>query len=297
MKTVFLIYGISWTILLLVYVISLIQVHHGKSPISNNEWYYIVLLRLFAPLVVLVIPFILIGDHKKEKQNRKLKEEREKSEKTLETRRKVAIESYNTAKQLDNESLMMDCVSIAHKIKEYVNDKKYDKIFSLLDCISLPNGAKFGIAEANWDYPISKPFVSFISGEEDNDVFKYLIVKDTPMGAWQACLLYKLWHNLPLFDHSCYNHRTYINHSSEITDVHSIQKNDDDYIHHVLEKLEPIQTIISQNGNKYYIERHYWNDWEGLVRELVEVSFENNTVSIFDVESTVEVKHDCGIRF
>lgn len=24
---------------------------------------------------------------------------------------------------------------------------------------------------------------------------------------------------------------------------------------------------------------------------------ENNTVSIFDVESTVEVKHDCGIRF
>lgn len=123
------------------------------------------------------------------------------------------------------------------------------------------------------------------------------LLKDTPMGAWQACLLYKLWHNLPLFDHSCYNHRTYINHSSEITEVHSIQKNDDDYIHHVLEKLEPIQTIISQNGNKYYIERHYWNDWEGLVRELVEVSFENNTVSIFDVESTVEVKHDCGIRF
>lgn len=297
MKIVFLIYGISWAILLTVYLYSVYQAHHGKSPISNNEWYYIVLLLLFAPLVVLVIPFILISDHKKDKQNKKLQQEREKKERELEARTNTALASFNRAETVDNESLMADCVSVANNLMNIVDKKRYEEVFGLLDCISLPEGASFGIKIADWDYHISKPYVSLVSGEEDNDIFKYLIVKESPMGAWQACLLYKLWHNLPLFDHSCYNHRTYINQPSDIIDVHSLQKNDDDYIHKILNNREPLHTLISQNKNKYYIERHYWNDWEGLVRELIEVSFENNIVSIFDVISTVVVKYDCGIRF
>lgn len=95
------IYGISLAILLIVYLISVYQAHHGKGPISNNEWYYIVLLLLFAPLVVLVIPFILISDHKKEKQNKKLQQEREKRERELEARTNSAIGSFNRAELVE----------------------------------------------------------------------------------------------------------------------------------------------------------------------------------------------------
>lgn len=297
MKIVFLIYGISWTILLLVYVISLIQAHHGKSPISNNEWYYIVLLLLFAPLVVLVIPFILISDHKKDKQNKKLQQEREKKERELEARTNTALGIFNRAELVDNESLMADCVSVAHNLMNIVDKKRYEEVFGLLDCISLPEGASFGIKVADWDFHTSKLYVSFVSGEKDNDVFKYLIVKETPMGAWQACLLYKLWYSLPLFDHAGYDRRTYIVHPSDILNVYEFDESRTNNIRKILMNRGTKQPHIYHKGNKYYIEQHYWNNWSGLVREIVEVSFENKRVSFLDVESTVEVKYNCGVFY
>lgn len=50
--------------------------------------------------------------------------------------------------------------------------------------------------------------------------------------------------------------------------------------------------------NKYYISCCYWSDWEGLIKELVEIQIENNKVkSILNVDKKALFKYDCGIRF
>lgn len=199
--------------------------------------------------------------------------------------------------QRNNESLMMDCIFVEQKVIEMVYNKRYNQIFDLLDCISLPKGAEFGITEANWDHPISQQYVSLASGKEDNNIFNHLIVVDSPMGAWQVCILFKLWHILPLFDHAKYERRTYINQTSDITNVFSYNESETNNIRQTLMNREPIRPHITRNGNKYNIEQYYWNDWEGLVREVVKVSIDNNHVGDFDVESAVEVTYDCGIRY
>lgn len=300
MKVILLIYGISWVILLSVYLISVYQAHHGKSPISNNEWYYIVLLLLFAPLVVLVIPFILISDHKKDKQNKKLQQEREKSERALETQKNAAIESYKRSVLVDDETMMTDCISVAHNVKKMIDDKKYDQIFDLFDSVSLPKGAKFGIVEANWYTEVSKPYVSPMASVDrfiNDALFDFLIVENTPKGAWQAYLIDKLWYSLPLFGHSNYERRIYIDSPLEYNTIKPIVEEEKELIQQILKKQKPIHTMIYQNGTNYYIDRRFWNDWKGLVREVVEITIVNNRAKIFDVESATEAKYRCGLFF
>lgn len=50
--------------------------------------------------------------------------------------------------------------------------------------------------------------------------------------------------------------------------------------------------------DKYYISCCYWSDCKGLIRELVEITIENNKVkSILNVDKKTLFKYDCGIRF
>ena len=46
------------------------------------------------------------------------------------------------------------------------------------------------------------------------------------------------------------------------------------------------------------IECCYWNDWEGLVRETLKVTYANNSViSITQTKAEVLCEYDCGICF
>ena len=92
MKTVVIVYSISWLILLIVYAISKFQDKKNKKKDDALEKFFnkrkstkekivdklvYVIMIVFAPLVILVIPYILIRDAKAKKQEKIRKEERE----------------------------------------------------------------------------------------------------------------------------------------------------------------------------------------------------------------------------
>jgi hypothetical protein len=59
-----------------------------------------------------------------------------------------------------------------------------------------------------------------------------------------------------------------------------------------------VQLKITQNGNDYYVSYCYWNDWEGLVREVVEITIIDGKVTeTNNLSKKVEFQYDCGIVF
>lgn len=301
MKTILIIYGVSWLILLIVYLYSLYQVHHGKSPIQKEPWYLYVIILGLAPLAVLVIPYILISDFLKGKQQRKYNEEKEMREREAKQKRMDAKQNSQMAILLDDESIMNDCQSKSATLINKIDSRNYQDILTVLDKVSLPSGMTFGVdeCEQSGTGDKSKLWVSTADGIKDNEIFKYLIVEDSPSGAWQACLLYKLWHSLPFWWHGAYDCRIYLDNQNDYRKIRPIMRDDDlKMIRNAIKSCKDMNPSISQNGNKYYVQRYYWNDWSGLVRELIEVTIENKlVVSMIEVEKVVEYSYDCGILF
>ena len=95
MRTIAIVYAVSWLILLIVYIISLFQdkkskrkddaleqflnKHKSTKEKIMDKFIYVIMI-VFAPLVVLIIPYILVRDMKNKKQARIREEERECSE-------------------------------------------------------------------------------------------------------------------------------------------------------------------------------------------------------------------------
>ena len=52
---------------------------------------------------------------------------------------------------------------------------------------------------------------------------------------------------------------------------------------------------VEINNDKALVTCCYWNNWEGLVRETVEINFTNN--QSFKVKTEIIYRHECGIRF
>lgn len=301
MKTILIIYGISWLILLIVYLYSLYQVRHGKSRRSNSKdpWYLYAIIWGLAPLAILVIPYVLIDDYREKKRKQKRDEEREQRKNEAERERRDAMENSQTARLLEDDRTMDDCRQRSARLMETIEKGDYEHILTVLDKVGLPSGMTFGVDECEQEGTgdESKLWVSAEVGVKDNEIFKYLKVEDSPSGAWQACLLYKLWHSLPFWWHGCYDRRIYLDNPDDCRKI-STRDEKAKMIRKAIENGKDTRPHISRNGNKYYIERYYWNDWTGLARELVEVTIENKrVVKIIEVEKVVEYSYDCGILF
>lgn len=301
MKTILIIYGISWLILLIVYLYSLYQVQHGKACKSsrNDSWYLYAIILGLAPLAILVMPYILINDYREKKHKRKLDEEMERKKNEAERERADALKNYQMAWVSDDDRMMEDCQQRSAKLMKIIEKRDYKHILAVLDKIGLPSGMTFGVDECEEKGmgDESRLWVSTKAGEKDDEIFKYLSVEDSPSGAWQACLLYKLWHSLPFWWHGCYDRRIYLDNPDDCRKI-STRDEKAKMIRKAIENGKNTKPHISQKDNKYYIQRYYWNDWTGLARELMEVTIENKrVVKIIEVESVVEYSYDCGILF
>ena len=135
-------------------------------------------------------------------------------------------------------------------------------------------------------------------GEKDANIWKYLNVKDSPLGIWQAYLLYKYHHSLPCFWHGGYDIRSWIYSIDDFDSIDFINK-EDAYLAQKLRRCNfYITPEVIKDGNKYYVTCCYWNDWGGLKRELVEVtSCDGKIVEFNDVTNETLFEYDCGIRF
>lgn len=309
MKTVVIIYSVSWLILLIVYVISKFQDRKTKKKDDALEKFlnarkstkekivdklvYVIMI-VFAPLVVFVVPYILIRDAKAKKQEKIRKEERENAEREQLEHKAVCSEQYAKFVSLSNNN---EFIQKAQSLFELVKKKDYGDILKLLDKASLPSTMKLDVQECNQQGTgsVSRLFVNTPNNERIFDIFDHLRFEDSIMGAWQAFLLNRLDHYLPLWWHANYNKRDYIYTKEDFDHItHFIDRGFDKS---VLEEYNIAPEIKGGNG-KYYISCCYWTDFGGLRREFVEISLiDNKLKGAFVFDEKVIHKYECGIMF
>lgn len=309
MKTVVIIYAVSWLILLIVYVISKFQDRKTKKKDDALEKFlnarkstkekivdklvYIIMI-VFAPLVVFVVPYILIRDAKAKKQEKIRKEKRENAEREQLEHKAVCSENYAKLVSLSNNN---EFIQKAQSLFELVKKKDYGDILKLLDKASLPSTMKLDVQECNQQGTgsVSRLFVNTPNNERIFDIFDHLRFEDSIMGAWQAFLLNRLDHYLPLWWHANYNKRDYIYIKEDFDHItHFIDRGFDKS---VLEEYNIAPEIKGGNG-KYYISCCYWTDFGGLRREFVEISLiDNKLKGAFVFDEKVIHKYECGIMF
>ena len=267
MKTIAIIYIVSWLLLLVVYVISQFQdkkskkkdnayekflnEHKSKKEKILDKLVYVV-MAVFAPLAVFVVPYILIRDMKLKKQEKAERECREKKEKEQEEHKTDCSTKYSTLVGAKQNQCSDDFVRIAKSLKALVKEKSYQDIIKLLDKASLPMAMMLGVQECEHQGSgaSSRLFIDSPRNARDYNIFEYLKFEDSPMGAWQAYLLCRIRHYLPLWWHANYNRRDYIYTREDFSDItHFIDKG---FNVDVLNGYNVNPEIYGKEG-KYYI--------------------------------------------
>ena len=312
MKTIVIVYAISWLILLFVYIISLFQNKKSKKKDDAFEKFlnkhkstkekildklvYVIMI-VFAPLVVFVIPYILIRDIKSKKQARIREEERERSERDEKEHIAVCTTNYSALVSEKQNQCGDDYIRIAKSLKKLVDKKSYQEIINLFDKTSLPAAMKLGVRECEHKGAgsVSRLVIETAENVREDNILNNLKFEDSPMGAWQAYLLCQMWHYLPLWWHANYDKRDYIYSREDYLNItHFIDRG---FNADVLKDFN-VNPEIYGNDGKYYISCCFWTDFGGLKREYVEVSIKDNRVEgMFVFDEKVIYEYQCGILF
>ena len=312
MKTVFVIYVVSWLILLVVYLINLFEKrkskkankaleellneHKSRKERILDKLGYAIMIVL-APLVVLFVPNIVVKQIKSKKKARIREEEKEKSEREYERHKKECYENYSKWTNCKNNSCGKDYILLAQSLNDLVRQQKYEEFLNILNKTTLPSPMKLGLKECacQGSGDISRLFIQLSDDAITFEIYNYLVFENSAMGAWQAFLLDRLWHSLPLWWHENYNKRDYIYSKADVNKLnHFIDRKFDAS---VLAKYDLEPEIYGENG-KYYISCCYWTDFGGLKREYVEISFADNKLkSSFVFDEKVIHEYQCGIMF
>lgn len=140
---------------------------------------------------------------------------------------------------------------------------------------------------------------SFIDGKVNRDfISDLIIVQDTPENIlnriWQAYLLSNADAILPCFWHGGYNRCTFIFSEEDIMSIEYLQKRDWRIIA-PLEQLLPQVTSIDKNT--YQVVCHYWNEWQGMVRETQTFTLDGVTIRPARGKQEVLFPYHCGIWY
>lgn len=199
---------------------------------------------------------------------------------------------------------------ITNSIVKTKNIKDKGELFNRAKALSLKPGYKLGLHVADENTPdIGDESYFFLydgSGMEHkiyktrinpDDVDTSLIeVAPTAMGAWQLYLLITSPTIMPVFWHGGYNVRKYIFSVDDLKAIEPIQNLDFTIINHDGLLLPVVN--VSKDRKTADVYCTYWNDWQGLVREHVRVTFNSDgTASIGKPDQYTFYKYDCGICF
>ena len=291
MKIVIIIYIVSWSILLAVYIASLIG--KKKDRISEKDpWYLYAIIIAFAPLVVLLIPYLLISSYIKEKKHEKAVKEQEKRE-----------AEENTAKMEQQEEFTYDHSMIARTLVKKIKNKDYDSFLQYLVHLSLPDGASLHVEECkqedNGDE--SKLYVKTAEGDYHLNIWDYIKAENSIDGAWEAYFLYKVWHILPLWWHANYYRRIYMYSEEDADSIELLSFSQRETVQPMIQKevksLISKPEVVEANG-KYYVSCCFWTNFGGLIKETVEVFISpEGKVAFKDTEYQTLYPYECGIMY
>lgn len=299
MKILIIIYTISWIVLLTIALISFLQ-KNSSNPFKDKEpWYLYALLILFAPIVVLLVPYIIYSSYKNERKAKQRRAEIDKQNAIENQYIKDATAVYNAAIKIPHENQSFVIANIAKTIVSNIKERNY-RIMRYLDKLSLPKDYTLLVDECKAEGIgcKSRLLVETSEGIYDSKIWDYIKAENTIFGAWQAYLLYKLWHTLPLFWHANYDSRTYLYSKGDEIFIVPMRNEHTALIRSVAESLFVIPDVVKGKNAKYYISCCYWSDFEGLMQEVTEVCISNENLVVFkDISKITLYKYECGIMF
>lgn len=307
MTIIVIIYAVAWLILLATYLFKRKESTFKWSETDGSEKFVLFLIVLFAPIVVLFFPFMLYSQAKNNKKSRKAAEDRERKEREEQEYRAKALSAMRQAKANPAQEAssvfksFLASARSAYSTNFYTHMQKeenYPMIMKILHKLSLPDGASLLVEECQQHGmgDESKLFVETPEGAYDYSIWDYIKVENSVEGAWNAYLLYNLWHVLPMFWHALYNRHYYL-FFPEFTDYI-------DFNHYGDEK--ELRTAIKENfispdvvvaDGKFYVSCCYFTNFGGLIQETVEIANDNGKASFHVIERKALVEYDCGIRY
>lgn len=306
MKIVCIIFVISWLILLAYYFYYRKESTFTWSESDNTERFLILLLFLFAPLVVLFIPFSIISSYKEKKKSQKVAEKRNREKRAEMEYRAAALADLHQAMNNEEEGnndfqSFLASGKSAYSTNFYTHMQKeenYPLILKLLYKLTLPEGETLHVEKCKQQGSgdESKLFVETPDGVHDYSIWDYLSVENSKEGAWNAYILYNLWHVLPLFWHALYNRRFYLFEPEFTQFIDCLKKEDTESIRKAM-KLHFISPNVVEAKGKYYVSCCYFTNFGGLIQETFELSIVNGKASFHEIERKTLVEYQCGIMF
>ena len=209
---------------------------------------------------------------------------------------------------------MQPMIALARQLQTIVDEQQYDEIWPLLDKISVPEGYRLGMERCKEEGTGSNSFVTltFPDGHtirdnaDDSEFWSYLSFENSPMGAWQACLLKNLWHYLPLFWHGGYAREDYIYEREQLDKISPCQelnecRHDKDCKEFDSSEYDITPTIRykgqSTKGDCYEVSMCSWSSFGGLYRWHDDVYVENGKLFFISWQGTCLYKYWLAIRF
>lgn len=288
MKIVLIIYIVSWIILLAIYAACRIERRFSDSSgvqyALKRPFSYYLLLFLFAPLLMLYLPYIIVRTFIQHRKDTMDVRERMQREKRLQ---EIAFERYKNAVNSSSSIITEEFINVAEKFQILASSRSYSEIIVCLGKLSL-QADSFLLPMIGGNGRVCV----YTNNVFECDIWKYITVEDSCMGAWQAYLLGStLQHQRGVYDD-----RSYIYSENSIARIKFFGKEPEALIAEI-RNFNHSPDIV-KDGCKYYISCCYWNNWSGLIRELVEIAVKHNKViEITDIKTDNLIKYHCGVFF
>ena len=183
-------------------------------------------------------------------------------------------------------------------LNQIITDNTPELVFSMLDKLSLTCGnLKLHVATSD-THDIGDESYFYIGDDENRDykIYKHLKAESSIEAAWQIYLLRYASTVMPVFWHGGYIVRDYVFDEAYLNEYVPLECYDISRLSR--ENLLLPEVNLSPDGHIADVYCTYWNDWKGLVRDHVRLTFlHNGKVRMNEVEPLCLFEYNCGICF
>lgn len=183
-------------------------------------------------------------------------------------------------------------------LDKVVEDNSVEPVLNYLNKLTLIDGPlKLHVASENThDIGDESYFYIEDKGERDYKVYKHLKAEPSAEAAWQLYLLNTAQSVMPVFWHGAYIVKDFIFDEATLNDYVPLECYDISGLSR--EHLLLPEVIMSPDGRTANVYCTYWNDWKGLVRDRLHITFlRNGKVKLTEIEPLCLFEYNCGICF
>ena len=294
MKTILIIYAVSWLILSAVYIKNFIR-NNGRN---NGPWYFHILIFLLAPLILLIVLLSLYEPFRHIKIIRKLigieafiRPHEVESKNYLEEKRNEALDEFQAIEKQDYS--ITEYVEIGKKLHAIVKEYKFDSVFPSLDKVNIAKEVELDVHDCRPDgRNMFMLLIKLPKKEKDENLFNYLTVEQSCIGAWQIYLLHTIRHYMPIGGYAEYPRFDYLFDKEDLKQIGQDEKESIDF--ELLSQID-VGPMVIQKENKFFVSSCFWTGFDGLVREFFRITIENNrVVDMIQFNERTEYKYDMG---